>query len=77
MNQHTQMTQTRVTDGLSIILFILFTFLKLTGLVTWSWWWVTSPLWLPLVFILSLVILGVIALIIITFIEKFKEKIWS
>jgi hypothetical protein len=20
--------------------------LKLTGLVTWSWWWVLSPLWL-------------------------------
>ena len=77
MNQRTQITQTRVTDGLSIILFILFTFLKLTGLVTWSWWWVTSPLWLPLVFVLSLVILGVITLIIITFIEKLKEKTWS
>lgn len=23
--------------------------LKLTGLVAWSWWWITLPLWLPVV----------------------------
>jgi hypothetical protein len=21
--------------------------LKLTGDIDWSWWWVTSPLWIP------------------------------
>ena len=34
--------------GLSLPLccFIVFLTLKLTGAITWSWWWVTSPLWM-------------------------------
>ena len=28
------------------IVFILFLILKLTGSISWSWWWVTSPLWI-------------------------------
>jgi len=27
--------------------FILFVVLKLTGQIDWSWWWITSPLWIP------------------------------
>ena len=27
-------------------LFLLFCGLKLGGVIAWSWWWVTSPLWL-------------------------------
>ena len=23
--------------------------LKLTGIVQWSWWWITLPIWLPFV----------------------------
>lgn len=30
------------------ILFIVFLVLKLTNVIDWSWWWVTSPLWIPL-----------------------------
>ncbi len=26
--------------------FVVFLVLKLTGVIDWSWWWVTSPLWL-------------------------------
>lgn len=26
-------------------LFLLFLALKLTGVIAWSWWWVTAPLW--------------------------------
>jgi hypothetical protein len=29
------------------LLAIVFTALKLAGSITWSWWWVLSPLWLP------------------------------
>ena len=25
--------------------FIVFLVLKLTGVIDWSWWWVTAPLW--------------------------------
>ena len=28
------------------LLFLLFLALKLTGVIDWSWWWVTAPLWI-------------------------------
>ena len=31
--------------GLLTALFLIFLVLKLTGLIGWSWWWVTAPLW--------------------------------
>ena len=31
--------------GFGGLLFILFLALKLTGVISWSWWWVTAPLW--------------------------------
>lgn len=30
--------------------YILLT-LKLTGVVQWSWWWITLPVWLPMFFV--------------------------
>jgi hypothetical protein len=27
-------------------LFILFLTLKLCGVIGWSWWWITAPLWI-------------------------------
>jgi hypothetical protein len=47
--------------GLGVILFLIFMTLKLTGYITWSWWYVTLPLWGPL--LLVLVIMGIVALI--------------
>ena len=37
--------------GLLDMLFITFLVLKLTGIISWSWWWVTAPLWAPIVLI--------------------------
>jgi hypothetical protein len=47
--------------GLGVILFLIFMTLKLTGYITWSWWYVTLPLWGPL--LLVLVIMGIVALV--------------
>ena len=33
--------------GLGTVLFLIFLTLKLTKHIGWSWWWVTSPLWIP------------------------------
>jgi hypothetical protein len=41
--------------GIGMVLFIIFTVLKLTGNIDWSWWWVTSPLWIPVVILLLIV----------------------
>lgn len=30
------------------ILLVIFIVLKLLKLISWSWWWVTSPFWIPL-----------------------------
>jgi hypothetical protein len=38
--------------GLGMILFLIFMTLKLTDNIDWSWWWVTSPLWIPVVILL-------------------------
>lgn len=32
--------------SLPVVVFVVFLILKLTNLVTWSWWWITSPLWI-------------------------------
>lgn len=45
--------------GLTGLVFVVFLVLKLAeiGVVaTWSWWWVTSPLWIPFAFAGALVI---------------------
>jgi len=33
--------------GFPAVLFIVFLILKLTKVITWSWWWVSAPLWIP------------------------------
>ena len=38
--------------GFSGLLAIAFVVLKLCGVIAWSWWWVTAPLWMPAAFIL-------------------------
>lgn len=40
---------------------VLFVGLKLTGFITWSWLWVLSPLWIPTLVVLMLVVIGLIA----------------
>lgn len=46
--------------GLCEVLAIVFIVLKLVGVITWSWWWVLSPIWIPLAIVL---VIAVIALI--------------
>lgn len=33
--------------GLGGILFVVFLILKLCKVITWSWWWVFAPIWIP------------------------------
>lgn len=36
------------------MLFLTFLVLKLCNVINWSWLWVTAPLWIPLMFISTL-----------------------
>ena len=59
LNKHSDIT-------LSLLL-VLFVGLKLAGVISWSWWWVLSPIWMPLLLI------GFI-LVLICVIYKHKKK---
>jgi len=48
------------------LLAIVFITLKLTNFIDWSWWWVLSPIWIP-------TIIGLIVLITLTVI--FKDRL--
>lgn len=43
--------------GLGTLLFIIFLVLKLCGVIAWSWWWVTAPLWIPILLIIIFLII--------------------
>jgi hypothetical protein len=59
--------------GISTTVFIIFLTLKLCkigSVADWSWWWVTSPLWIPLIIMLIIIII----VIILSFIVKVFDK---
>lgn len=37
--------------GCTTVLTIVFTALKLTGHISWSWWWVLAPTWIPILIV--------------------------
>jgi len=58
--------------GLGTVIFLIFLVLKLAGIgqvATWSWWWVTSPLWIPLLVVLAIL---VIALVVVGIAKMFE-----
>ena len=40
--------------GICTVLFLIFLVLKLCGVIAWSWWWVTAPLWIPFVLVFAI-----------------------
>jgi len=54
-------------------LLTIFVVLKLTDNIDWSWWWVTSPLWIPIgLALLTIVLVGINNFI--TNINKLNQK---
>ena len=50
--------------------------LKLTGVIDWSWVWVTSPIWIPiaLVFFILAVAIGVVLILFAMGVDKDRIK---
>lgn len=69
-----------VSGGLGFwsVLGLMFVVLKLTGAIDWSWLWVLSPFWLPIVLTLGVVVLIVAVVGIVVAIQGlirfFKEN---
>ena len=55
-------SNTNTGISLGTVLFIVFLVLKLCGTITWSWWWVTAPIWIPAGLALILIVLVAIIL---------------
>jgi hypothetical protein len=61
------MAETKVVyKGVSgtTLLFLVFLVLKLIHVIDWSWWWVTTPLWIPIGIVLAVLIVILIGMII-------------
>ncbi len=68
----TEQKITSINSGILTILFVVFLTLKLTGNIDWSWWWVTSPLWLPLAILFAIINVLLIAGVIMLWGRKIK-----
>lgn len=40
----------------TVFAFVIFTVLKLTDVIAWSWWWITAPISIPFLIAVVLVI---------------------
>jgi hypothetical protein len=59
--------------------FLLFVVLKLTDVLDWSWWWITSPLWIAVLInvfavFMVYVMLGVLRHIIVKASKKIEKE---
>ena len=61
MNNKTVVSSSSSSGGIGFIglLTIVFIVLKLIGKITWSWWWVISPLWISTGLVI-LILLGIL-----------------
>jgi len=61
MKKETKMSGNGI--GIGTLIFLVFLTLKLAGIgqvANWSWWWVTSPLWLPILLITAIFLIAFI-----------------
>lgn len=67
MNGNVRYTGFNIGDMLMLMLTAIFVTLKLCGVITWSWLWVLSPLWIGLILA---IIAGIVMVIIL-------RKVWK
>lgn len=60
--------------GITTLLTVVFVVLKLCKVITWSWWWVLSPLWIVASIIILLWIIYLVIGLIDAMIDKRKSK---
>jgi len=65
MNQESKSSSSGM--GLGSVLFVVFLVLKLTDHIDWSWWWVTSPLWIS-------ALLGVLVVLLVFLIQFIHDR---
>lgn len=63
-------TKSNSSISFPTLLFLVFLILKLCGVIDWSWWWVTVPLW-------GVVVFAVVMSTIVIFFKKPEPTIWD
>jgi membrane protein YdbS with pleckstrin-like domain len=62
-------------SGFTGLLTIAFIVLKLCGVISWSWWWVFSPIWISVgLALVSLTIVIIIATIVDSYVNIRDDK---
>lgn len=56
MSRKVQVTNNGVSG--TTLIFITFLVLKVTHYIDWDWKWVTAPLWVPLIIVITILIEG-------------------
>lgn len=64
----------KIIRAILTLTLVTFIILKLTHIVSLSWWWVTSPIWLPFIIIFIAATLKLIVGLIKIFIEESKNE---
>lgn len=70
------MSDKQYSSGINFtgLLAIVFITLKLCGVIQWSWWWVLSPLWVPVVIALGCVAAALLLTAIASIIAYYKNE---
>ena len=78
MEEKTKKISIPLVGILNVIIFLAFFFAKIFDKIDWSWWWVFSPLWIPIAFILGVIMpIGILWIIsfIVNLINRTKWKL--
>ena len=74
MKKERSSTATAVIVLVAVATFLAFLVLQLCGVLDWSWWWVTAPLWGSFgLFLLALGFLGM-CLLILSYAAKHRRN---
>lgn len=64
------------TGGISFfsLFFLVLFVLKVTGNITWSWWWITAPLWGGIAIFSSVFVIGLLFVMLLSIIDKYNNN---
>lgn len=72
------MSDTKSSSGGGIgfvgLLTIVFITLKLIGKITWSWWWVLSPIWISFSLVIAVLVLIGVSVLVYFLIKAIRKK---
>ena len=57
--------------GFGSALLLTFIILKLVGVINWSWWWVLSPIWIPVVLLMAA---SILLFVVYRIVKYFRRK---